>query len=69
MRHPVVQFSYKKNGAVSRGAGLHTQVGQPSYGESTPNVSISDDSIEYNYNKKVEGARSLATPSTIVSKP
>ena len=26
----------QKNGAVSRGAGMHTQVGQPSYEESAP---------------------------------
>ena len=37
-----------ENGAVSRGAGLQKQVGQPSYGESTPNNSIAKETEKSN---------------------
>ena len=47
LRRSVTIFA-DENGAVSRGAGLQKQVGQPSYGESTPNNSIAKETEKSN---------------------
>lgn len=48
VRSRIYSIFADENGAVSRGAGLQTQVGQPSYGESTPNNSIAEETEESN---------------------
>ena len=48
VRSRIYSIFADENGAVSRGAGLQKQVGQPSYGESTPNNSIAEETTESN---------------------